>query len=54
MRSEKEIRKQLEKLEKQRLNGGQYSELKGIALNGTIQALRWVLEKTEILLTYNI
>ena len=53
MRTENEIRKQLEDLEKQKINGS-YSELKGIALHGTIQALRWVLENTEVLLTYKI
>lgn len=52
MRSEKRIRKQLEKLEDQRLQGIPYSELKSIALHGAKQALKWVLEETEKPLTY--
>ena len=52
MRKENEIRKQLEKLKYQRLHGGPYGELKDIAWHGTKQALEWVLEKSEKLLTY--
>ena len=52
MRSENEIRKRLEKLKILRFNGGPYSELKIIAWFGTKQALEWVLEETENLLTF--
>ncbi len=52
MRTESEIRKRLEKLEKQRLNEGPYSELKSIAWKATKQALEWILEETENPLTY--
>jgi hypothetical protein len=52
MRSENKIRKQLEKLKNQRLNGGPSSELKSIAWHGAKQALEWVLEETENPLTY--
>ena len=52
MRSENKIRKQLEILKNQRLNGGPYSELKSVAWHGTKQALERVLEKTENPLTY--
>jgi hypothetical protein len=52
MRKENEIRKQLEELKNQRLNGAPYSELKSIAWHGTKQALEWILEETETLLTY--
>jgi hypothetical protein len=52
MRSEKEIRKQLELLKENKVTGGPYSELKTIAWNATKQALEWMLEETENLLTY--
>ena len=52
MRSENEIRKILEKLTKQRLTGGPYTELKTIALNTTKQTIKWVLEETETPLTF--
>ena len=52
MRSEKEIRKQLETLKQNKVTGGPYSELKTIAWNATKQALEWILEETEKLLTY--
>lgn len=52
MRTENETREQLEKLEKQTLTGGPYTELKSIALHATKQALKWVLEESDDLLTY--
>jgi len=52
MKTEKEVKKQLEKLKNERLFEGQYSELKSIAWHGTKQALEWVLEETENPLTY--
>jgi hypothetical protein len=52
MRTEKETREQLEKLKKQTLIGGPYTELKSIALHAAKQALKWVLEEGDELLTY--
>jgi hypothetical protein len=52
MKTEKEVRKQLEKIKNQRLFDGPYSESKSIAWHGTKQALEWVLEETENPLTY--
>ena len=52
MRSENEIRKQLELLRQSKLSGLPYSELKTISWHGTKQALEWVLEESEKLLTY--
>jgi hypothetical protein len=52
VKSENEIRKQLEKLKSQRLNSKPYTELKNIAWHGTIQALEWVLEEKETPLTF--
>jgi hypothetical protein len=52
MRTEKETREQLEKLKKQRLTGGPYTELESIAWHAAKQALMWVLEESDELLTY--
>lgn len=52
LRSENEIRKQLEVLKKNMVSGLPYNELKSIAWHGTKQALEWVLEESEKLLTY--
>jgi hypothetical protein len=52
MRTEKETREQLEKLKQQTLTGGPYTELKSIALHAAKQALKWVLEESDELLTY--
>ena len=52
MRTEEEIRERLEKLRKERLTQGPYIEKDNIALHATKQALEWVLEETETLLTY--
>jgi hypothetical protein len=52
MRTEKEIRERLEKLKKERLTQGPYIEKDNIAWHATKQALEWVLEETETLLTY--
>ena len=51
MRSGNKIRKRL-KLKQNKVTGGQYSELKTIAWHATKQALEWVLEETENVLTY--
>ena len=52
MRTEKEIRKQLEKLKNQRINSGPHTELKNVSWHGTKQALEWVLEEKETPLTF--
>jgi hypothetical protein len=52
LRSENEIRKQLEMLKQNRLSGLPYNESKRVAWHGTKQALEWVLEESEKLLTY--
>ena len=52
LRSESEIRERLNLLKKNKLTGLPYSELKTIAWKGTKQALEWVLEESEKLLTY--
>ena len=52
MRSDDEIRKRLKLLKQNKITRGPYSELKTIAWNATKQALEWVLEETENLLTY--
>ena len=52
MRSENQIGKQLKLLKKNKITGGPYSELKTIAWNATKQALEWVLEESDELLTY--
>ncbi len=52
MRTEEEIRKRLELLEKQRETEGSFTEQKNIARKAAKQALLWVLEETDSLLTY--
>jgi len=52
MRTEKEIRERLDKLRKERLTDGPYLEKTNIAWHAAKQALGWVLEETETLLTY--
>jgi hypothetical protein len=52
MRSENEIGKQLKLLKLKKVTGGPYNELKTIAWNATKQALEWVLEESDELLTY--
>lgn len=52
MRIEKEIRAQLERLKRQRITEGPYSERKNIAWYAAKQALEWVLEEVESPLTY--
>jgi hypothetical protein len=52
LKAEKEVRERLERLEKERLTQGPYIEKDDIALHATKQALEWVLEETETLLTY--
>lgn len=52
MRTEKEIRKQLELLEKESKDGGPFTEHENVARKATTQALEWILEETDSLLTY--
>jgi hypothetical protein len=52
VRTEEDIRKQLERQEKERLNGGPFTERENIARKAAKQALEWVLEQTGNPLTY--
>lgn len=52
MKTEQEIRKRLKELENDALNKGPFREYENIAMKATKQALEWVLEDTEKLLTY--
>jgi hypothetical protein len=52
VRTEEEIRKRLELLEKERETEGPFIEQKNIARKAVQQALLWVLEETDSLLTY--
>jgi len=52
MRTEKEIRERLEELKRQIVTEGPYIERKSIAWHAAKQALEWVLEEVDSLLTY--
>jgi len=52
MRTGKEIRERLDMLRKEHLTGGPYLEKTNIAWHAAKQALEWVLEETDTLLTY--
>jgi hypothetical protein len=52
MATEQEIRKRLRDIENETLNGGPFPERKIIDRKAEKQALEWVLEETESLLTY--
>jgi hypothetical protein len=52
MRTEEEIRKWLELLEKERENKGPFTERENIARKAIKQALLWVLEEVDSPLTY--
>jgi hypothetical protein len=52
VRTEKEIRERLEKLQKERLTEGPYLEKSNSAWHAAKQTLEWVLEEAETLLTY--
>ena len=52
MRIEKEIRERLDKLRKEHLTEGPYLEKTNIAWHAAKQALEWVLEETNTLLTF--
>jgi hypothetical protein len=52
MISEEEVRKRPERLEKGRETEGPFTEQKNIARKAAKQALEWVLEETDNVLTY--
>jgi hypothetical protein len=52
MRSEEELRKRLERLEKEKETEGSFNEQKNIVRRAAKQALEWVLEETDSVLTY--
>jgi hypothetical protein len=52
MRTEEEIRKRLDHLENESQTEGPFIEQKNIARKAAKQALEWVLEQTDSLLTY--
>jgi hypothetical protein len=52
MRTEQEIRKRSKDLENETLTSGPFTEFENIARKAAKQALEWVLEETESLLTY--
>ena len=52
MRTEQEIRKRLRELENETLTDGPFTEFEIIARKAAKQAIEWVLEDTEKLLTY--
>lgn len=52
MRTEEEIKKALKELKENRKRGSPLTERQNIAWHGTKQALEWVLEQTDTLLTY--
>ena len=52
MRLEEEVRKRLDLLEKESKTERPFTEQKNIARKAAKQALEWVLEETDNLLTY--
>ena len=52
MRTEQEIRERLQRLEKERESEGPFTEYENIARKAAQQALKWILEETDNLLTY--
>lgn len=52
MRKEQVIREKLRQIENEGLNNGPFREWENIAMKAAKQALEWVLEDTEELLTY--
>ena len=52
MKAEQEIKKRLRDLENEARTGGPFTEWQNIARKAAKQALEWVLEETESLLTY--
>jgi len=52
MKTEEEIRKRLDRLDTESRTEGPFIEQKNIARKAAKQALKWVLEQTDSLLTY--
>jgi hypothetical protein len=52
VRKEQEIKKRLISLEKEAQTNGPFTEWQNIAIKAARQALEWVLERTDNLLTY--
>ena len=52
MRTEQEIRRRLRELEDETRTSGPFTEFKIIARKAAKQALEWVLEENDNLLTY--
>jgi hypothetical protein len=52
VRTEEDIRKRLAHLEKEKQSEGPFTEFENIARKAAKQALEWVLEETDKLLTY--
>ncbi|MCW4019336.1 MAG: hypothetical protein NWF00_11780 [Candidatus Bathyarchaeota archaeon] len=52
MRTEKEIREQLQNLENKRVTKGPFREWENIAIKATKQTSEWVLENAKSPLTY--
>jgi len=52
IRTEEEIKKALKELKENRKRGSPLTERQNIAWHGAKQALGWVLEQTDTLLTY--
>jgi hypothetical protein len=52
MRAEQEIKRRLRELDNKALNKGPFREWENIAIKAAKQALEWVLEDTEKMLTF--
>jgi hypothetical protein len=52
LRTEEDIRKRLARLEEEKRNEGPFTEFENIARKAAKQALEWMLEETDNLLTY--
>jgi hypothetical protein len=52
MRTAQEIRKRLNDLENETLTSGPFTEFENIARKAAKQAMEWVLEETDSILTY--
>jgi hypothetical protein len=52
VRTEEDIRQRLVQLEKEKRSGVPFTEFENVARKAAKQALEWVLEETESLLTY--
>ncbi len=52
MRTEQEVRERLQRLKKETKSEGPFTQFENIARVATQQALKWILEETDNLLTY--